>query len=84
MKKKKIYEEIEKRKLLEEPKKWLDRQVLLTASYFTASTIVNENEFNELLSWCKNNISKEAEGILMEYKNKRKRVIRKIADIFEI
>ena len=74
MEKKKIYEEIEKRKLLENPQKWLDRQVLLTASYFTSSTVVNENEFKELLTWCKNNISKEAEDILMEYKNKRKRI----------
>lgn len=74
LEKKKIYEEIKRRKLIDNPEEWLKKQVLLTASYFTDCSDVNKEELKKLIYWCKNNINREVSNMLTTYKDKKKKI----------
>lgn len=62
----KIYEEIVKRNLLNNPKEWLKNQVLLTISFFVKFNKTEKKEINKLIEWCKNNL-KEIRNEIIEY-----------------
>ncbi len=66
----KIYEEIVKRNLLDNPKEWLKNQVLLTISFFVKFNKTGEKEINKLIEWCKNNL-KEIREEIIEYIRER-------------
>ncbi|MBE5806630.1 MAG: glycosyltransferase family 2 protein [Clostridiales bacterium] len=67
--KKRVYDEIIKRKLLENPNEWLKKQVLLTTVYYVENNNVNDEDYNKLLKWCEENcdiVSKDIINILNE------------------
>ena len=67
--KKKVYEEIKDRALLSNPEEWLKKQVLLTSSYFVKNNNVNDDDFETLVNWCKDNcvgVSGEIVNSLLE------------------
>ncbi len=64
--KRKVYDEIIIRKLLDNPEEWLKKQVLLTTTYFVKYNEVSDEDFNELINWCKNNCEKYATEIVDE------------------
>ena len=53
--KKRIYDEIKQRDLLENPDLWLKNQVLLTARYFVENNNLEDRDFKSLINWCKDN-----------------------------
>ena len=53
--KKKIYEEIKKRKLLKDTNEWLKKQIKLTATYFVKYNKICNEDFERLIKWCEVN-----------------------------
>ena len=77
--KRKVYDEIIKRKLLEDTDEWLKKQVLLTTEYYVQYNNTKDEDFTKLISWCENNsgaFSKEIVNKLkvLREKNKKKKV----------
>lgn len=64
--KKKIYEEIKIRKLLQDPEEWLKNQILLTTSYFVKNNKIKEEDFKKLTDWCRQNEGDKVSNILIE------------------
>lgn len=55
--KKKIYEMIKQKQLLENPEKWIIEQTLLTVKYVIDYSHKKEEELKKLIVWCENNIT---------------------------
>ena len=62
--KKRVYDEIKSRSLLDNPSEWLQKQVLLTAAYFVQYNNVSDDDFNELIAWCADNCEDVASIII--------------------
>ena len=54
--KKRVYEEIKKKKILSNPEKWMKEQILLTVSYFMKNNNIKKEDFNKLVKWCNSNL----------------------------
>lgn len=70
--KKKIYNEIVKRKLLQNPQKWLVKQILITVKYFVKNNKINDKDFEKLIQWCKDNCEEFDDDIIISIKEQRK------------
>ena len=69
--KRKVYDEIIKRKLLPNPSEWLKKQVLLTTVYFVQNNDVDNEDFEKLVNWCKDNCADKAEEVITNLKQIR-------------
>lgn len=70
--KKKIYDEIKQKKLLEDPDLWLKRQVILTCKYFVENNKLENNDFEILTNWCNENCGNEASKIIECLENSKR------------
>ena len=64
--KKKVYEEIKIRGLLKEPEEWLEKQILLTTSYFVENNNIKDTDFKKLIDWCNENANSQVSKKLIE------------------
>lgn len=62
--KKYIYEKIEERKILNNPQKWLENQIILTVKYFILNSKPNKKEKKKIYLWIKNNKKNPIKTIL--------------------
>lgn len=62
--KKKVYDEILKRKIINNPDEWLKKQVLLTTVYFINNNKISDEEFDKLVRWCKENCGETSNEII--------------------
>lgn len=69
--KRKIYDEIKERLLLNNADEWLKKQILLTTKYYVENNNCEESEFNKLINWCENNCENVAKDIVTILKNLR-------------
>ena len=53
--KRKVYDEIKQRKLLDNSDEWLKEQVLLTSVYYIKYNSVSDEEFSKLIEFCEKN-----------------------------
>lgn len=76
--KKRIYDEIKQRNLLEDPDLWLKKQVLLTAKYFVENNKLEDKDFEGLINWCKENCGNKSIDIVECLEKARKKINKKI------
>lgn len=76
--KKKVYDEIKQRELIENPDIWLKNQILLTAKYYVENNKIEGKDFEKLINWCKQNCGKVATEIVDCLKNSRKENKKKV------
>lgn len=76
--KKRIYDEIKQRNLLEDPDLWLKKQVLLTAKYFVENNKLEDKDFEGLINWCKENCGNKSIEIVECLEKARKKINKKI------
>lgn len=70
--KKKVYNEIVKRKLLQNPQTWLLKQILITVKYFVKNNKISDIDFEKLVEWCKGNCKEFNDEIIKNIKEQRK------------
>ncbi|MBP3708236.1 MAG: glycosyltransferase family 2 protein [Clostridia bacterium] len=69
--KKKVFDEIKRRLLLDNASEWLKKQVLLTSKYYVENNKLKDEDFEKLIDWCNENGENMAKDIVSILKKAR-------------
>lgn len=72
--KRKVYNEIIERKLLENPDEWLKMQVSLTLKYFIENNKLDSEKIDKIINWCQRNMGASSSEIIEQIELWRKKV----------